>query len=76
MLYNVKHEASPLPTGVSNKNMHTQNYVMGFSLYYGEHISLISIIINIIIIIIIILITIFIIVIIIINIIIITFFIK
>ena len=76
MLYNVKHEASPLPTGVSNKNMHTQNYVMGFSLYYGEHISLISIII-IIIIIIIILITIFIIVvIIIINIIIITFFIK
>ena len=44
MLYNVKHEASPLPTGVSNKNMHTHNYVLGFSLQYAEHISIIIII--------------------------------
>ena len=39
----MKPEASPLPTGVSNKNMHIHNYVLGFSLQYAEHISLLVI---------------------------------
>ena len=42
----------PLPTGVSNKNMHIHNYVLGFSLQYDEDILLIIIIIIIIVIII------------------------
>ena len=39
----MKPEASPLATGVSNKNIHIHNYVLGFSLQYAEHISLIII---------------------------------
>ena len=75
VLYNVKHQASPLPTGVSKKNMRIHNNVLGFSFQYAEHISLI-IIITIIIIIIIIIVTVLSIVIIIIIIIIIIFVIK
>ena len=77
VLYNVKHQASPLPTGVSKKNMRIHNNVLGFSFQYAEHISLIIIItIIIIIIIIIIIVTVLSIVIIIIIIIIIIFVIK
>ena len=45
----MKPEASHLPTGVSNKNMYIHNYVLGFSLQYPEHISIIIFIIIIII---------------------------
>ena len=76
VLYNVKHQASPLPTGVSKKNMRIHNNVLGFSFQYAEHISLIIIITIIIIIIIIIIVTVLSIVIIIIIIIIIIFVIK